>query len=69
MQNVLLIEPNAPEVILWSRGADGEWTYEIFDGLGASVAVRGLGVELRLADLYADLTFRPAPKLVEGDET
>ena len=67
MQHVLLIEPNAPQAILWSRDEGGEWTHRIHEGLGSSIEVASLGLLLRLADIYADLGFRPAPRLAEGD--
>ena len=69
MRNVLLIEPNAPEAILWSRGEEGEWTYTIFEGLDTVVSVPSVDLELKLADIYADLDLRPVPKLVEGDRS
>jgi Uma2 family endonuclease len=65
MQYVLLVEPNAPEAMLWSRGASGSWSYVNLEGLETSIDLSSLGLSLKLADIYGDLTFRPSPKLVE----
>ena len=65
-QYVLLIEPNAPEALLWSRTEGGDWDHAPFRGLDARIDLPLLGVKLALEDIYAGLTFRPAPKLVEG---
>jgi Uma2 family endonuclease len=68
MQHVLLIEPNAPEAILWTRQADHSWRHSNIEGLDASIPVTGLGIELKLHDVYAGLDFRPLPRLVGGSE-
>jgi Uma2 family endonuclease len=66
LDHILLIEPNAPKAILWSRAADGSWEHATFEGLDVAIEMPGLGLRLKVADLYSGLTFRPAPKLVEG---
>jgi Uma2 family endonuclease len=62
MDHILLVEPNAPQAILWSRAADRTWSLARIEGLQASVDVASLGITLKLEDLYSGLTFRPAPK-------
>ena len=49
--------------------ADREWTHTKFEGLDASIGNRGIGVTLQLSEVYAGLTFRPSPKLIEGGGT
>jgi len=64
LAHILLIDPDAPKAMLWSRDAAGEWGHAVLAGLEASVALPAVGVSLRLADLYEGLTFQPAPRLV-----
>ncbi len=65
MRHVLLIEPNAPQAILWSRKSAESWKHSIFEGLDAFIVLDEPKITLRLSDVYADLIFRAAPKLVE----
>lgn len=61
---IIYVEPNAPEVVTWSRAADRSWERTHADGLDAEVALPDLGVTLRLADLYDGITFPAGPRLV-----
>jgi Uma2 family endonuclease len=65
MLHVLLVEPNAPQIGVWSRADDIVWRYSEFEGLEATISLDSPAVRLALAEVYADLSFRPAPKLVE----
>jgi Uma2 family endonuclease len=65
MLHVLLVEPNAPQVGVWSRAQENSWSYSMFEGLDAIISLESPPIRLVLSDLYADLTFRSAPKLVE----
>jgi Uma2 family endonuclease len=49
---LLVIEPNAPEVVLWSRGTDRTWQRQVVSGIDRNVAMPEIGVTLRLSDLY-----------------
>jgi Uma2 family endonuclease len=69
MRYVLLVEPNAPRAILWSRRDDLGWRHEDFEGLEVVLTMPELDISLGLRDVYSGLTFRPAPTLVEGDES
>ena len=66
MMHVLLVEPNAPQVGVWSRANETTWRYSEFEGLESAISLDNPPVRLALSDVYADLTFRAAPKLVEG---
>ena len=59
------IEPNAPEVVMWSREGEG-WRVERAEGLDAALGLPSLGVTLRLADLYKEITFPTGPRLAFG---
>ena len=61
---VLLIEPNAPEAILWSRAEDRTWVRERIEGLDARVEVGSLGLSLAMADLYDGVEFTSGPRLI-----
>lgn len=65
MQYVLLVEPNAPAAILWSRKG-AAWSYVELEGRDARVELPDLGVTFPLDEIYGSLTFRPVPKLVTG---
>jgi Uma2 family endonuclease len=65
LAHILLIDPDAPEIMLWSRDQAGTWTLAIVEGLEAVVELGALGVSLRLADLYDGPTFSSGPRLVQ----
>jgi Uma2 family endonuclease len=65
MEHILLIEPSAPEAILWSRGSGRQWPQTRISGIDAAIDVSSLSLKLKLEDIYAGLTFRPLPKLVD----
>ena len=46
------------------RQSDGSWRYALVEGLDAVVTLDALGCELRLADVYAGVSF-PAPESAE----
>jgi Uma2 family endonuclease len=64
LAHILLIDPDVPEVMLWSCNNAGVWSHAVVAGLGAVVPLPALGVALPLADIYDGLTFRPSPRLV-----
>jgi Uma2 family endonuclease len=69
LEHILLIEPNSPQAILWSRTADRSWGHAKFKGLDASIRIESIGVTLILEEVYSGLTFRPSPKLIERGGT
>ena len=69
LEHILLIEPNSPQAILWSRMADRSWGHTKFEGLDASIRIESIGVTLILEEVYSGLTFRPSPKLIERGGT
>ena len=68
MQYVLLIEPNAPKAILWSRHGATNWSYLNLGGLDSVADMPSLGLQMALGEICRNLTFRSSPKLVEGGE-
>jgi Uma2 family endonuclease len=69
LEYILFVEPNSPQVFAWSRGSDRAWSDTLFEGLEAVIALPGLSLMLPLAGFYQDLSFRPTPRLVSGDDT
>jgi Uma2 family endonuclease len=64
LDHVLLIEPNAPEVMVWRRGEGRDWAGKTVRGLDGSIDLPLLGASLRLADIYEGLTFEARPRLL-----
>ena len=65
---ILLIEPNAPQVTVWRRDADG-WSESLFEGLKAQVEMAEAGLSLPLAAIYEEVTFPVLPKLVSDSRS
>src|SRR3954468_14013857 len=49
---LLVVEPNAPEVVLWSRGTDRTWEKRVVSGLDQQVGMPALGLTVALANIY-----------------
>lgn len=67
MDYVLLVEPNAPDVVLWQRNAEREWERRDHGDLGATVELPGIGARLALRDIYDGIEFPRAPRLVQSE--
>lgn len=66
MRYVLLIEPNAPRTVLWSRNDDLSWTDKAIEGLEEKIELSKLGITLALTDIYDEIDFRNVAKRVGG---
>ena len=67
LQRIVVIEPNAPEVIVWFRGADGTdriWQESISRGLDQTIGMPEIGVSLPLAEIYDGVEFPARPRLL-----
>ncbi|HEX8417319.1 MAG TPA: Uma2 family endonuclease [Methylobacterium sp.] len=67
LEYILLIEPNAPEAFLWSRGPERVWRKRPVRGLGEEIALPELGTSLPMAEIYDGVEIVPRPRLVEDD--
>jgi len=65
---IMAVEPNAPEVVVWSRGADRGWVRQVFEGLDREIDMRTIGVTLPLAEIYDGVAFPARPRLVRREE-
>ena len=63
LEHILSVEPNWPEVILWSRDAERSWLKRRFGELDATVDLPAIGTELVLPEIYEGIPFPPAPRL------
>jgi Uma2 family endonuclease len=68
LEYILLIDPDQPLVRLYHRGAGRHRTSERIAGIEATMGMPALGLDLKLDDIYAGLTFRPRPTLVDSAE-
>lgn len=68
LERIVVIEPNAPEVIVWVRGADRRWRKAVRKGLGQEIDMPEIGVTLPLAEIYDGVEFPARPRLV-AEET
>ena len=64
MEQIVLVDPGEPTVIVWSRSADRSWAQVILTGLDAVLPFATIGLELPLAALYSGLELRPRPRVV-----
>lgn len=62
LRHIILIDPEEPRVLHWSRDPDGRWSDHAAEGLDAVIALTDPTLTLSLADLYEGLTFRPRPR-------
>ncbi|MEQ1502327.1 MAG: hypothetical protein ABMB14_08845 [Myxococcota bacterium] len=58
LRHVVLIETDAVEVEVWSRG-EGGWTRSVFVRLEDGVPLAALGIELPVSELYEGLDRLP----------
>ena len=68
LERILVIEPNAPEVIIWVRGTDRSWRKSVRRGLDQEVDMPEIGATLSLAEIYDGVEFPARPRLVADDE-
>jgi Uma2 family endonuclease len=64
LERILVIEPNAPEVIVWVRGADKSWVKTVCRGLDQEIDMPEISATLSLAEIYDGVEFPARPRLV-----
>jgi Uma2 family endonuclease len=63
-QYVLVVEPNAPEAVLWARDADRSWHRRMIAGIEREIDMPEIGVTLQMARVYEGVEFPARPRLV-----
>jgi Uma2 family endonuclease len=69
LDRIVIIEPNAPEVIVWTRAGDRSWRKAVREGLDQTIEMPEIGVTLPLKEIYDGVEFPPRPRLVVEEET
>ncbi|TXN85028.1 Uma2 family endonuclease [Methylobacterium sp. WL8] len=71
LEHIVLVEPNAAEVRLWTREPDRTWAETRLLGLAATVSISALGIVLPASEIYDGVTFPNRPRLIadEPDES
>lgn len=62
--HIVMIDPDQPEAIHWSRAPGLDWISATVAGLDGVISIPGLSCNLDLATLYEGLTFQSRPRLV-----
>ena len=57
LRHFVLLEPDQARALLWSRGADGEWSSDPVHGLDAALPLPAVGLTLSMAEVYEDVEF------------
>ncbi len=53
----MLIEPDRPSALHYSRNDDAAWTLHEMDSLDGVLSLSAVGVDLQLAEVYEGLAF------------
>jgi hypothetical protein len=69
LEYIVLVDPDCPQVRLFSRLPDRSWTSTRLAGLDAELELPRIDVRLPLRPLYAGLSFQSRPTLVEPTES
>jgi Uma2 family endonuclease len=69
LERILVIEPNAPEVIVWTRGEGGTWQKTVCRGLSQAIEMPEIGVALPLKEIYDGVAFPTRRRLVAEEES
>jgi Uma2 family endonuclease len=67
LERILVIEPNAPEVIIWERGPE-RWQRSVLRGLDQRVEMPEIRATLPLAEIYDGVAFPARPRVVLEEE-
>jgi Uma2 family endonuclease len=57
LRHIVILDSDAPRLVLYSRAANDAWTSETVDGEGAVLRLSSFSIEIPLADIYADVSF------------
>jgi Uma2 family endonuclease len=64
LEHILLVEPNAAEVVSYARDADRSWTRSVVEGVEQAIDLPHVGVTLTMAEIYDGVAFPARPRLV-----
>lgn len=72
LRTYVLIAQDEPRIEQFFRQEGGTWQYEVARGMEAELTLPAIGCHLRLADVYANVTFSTNPDIdiqAEADDT
>ena len=69
LEYIMVVEPNAPVVAIWSRDQKRSWVRHIIEGLDTAADMPAIGITLPLAEIYDGIEFPDGPRLIRMDET
>ena len=67
LDRILLIDPNRPDIIMWSRDGARKWVDAKIEGLESVIEMPEIGTVLPLAEVYRDIIFPTEMRLVPGE--
>lgn len=67
LDHILLIEPNAAEIMHFAREPDRSWRKQRIAGLDAALDPASLGITLALSEIYDGVAFPARPRLVQDE--
>jgi Uma2 family endonuclease len=68
LEYIVLVDTDHPFVRVYRRAADRSWTGDRLAGMDKVLDLPLFDFRLSLSDLYAGLTFRPRPRLVDPED-
>lgn len=67
LADILLVEPNAPEIRSWTRDESGAWQETRVTGLNGVLDLAAFSLNLPLAEIYDGIAFPTRPRLVADE--
>ncbi len=64
LEHILLVEPNAAEIVGYARAEDRSWQRTVVEGVGQAIDLPKIEVTLTLAENYDGVAFPARPRLV-----
>jgi Uma2 family endonuclease len=61
LNHIVLVDPDQPQVMHWSRTEDRSWRRVTLKGLDAAIEIADLQLTIGLGNLYEGLDFTPQP--------
>ena len=58
LKEYVLVEQNEPQIDVYFRTQNGNWTLERFEGLAAWVELNSLSIRIPMAEIYSGVKFR-----------
>ncbi len=68
LEYIMVVESNAPEVIIWDRDTDRKWVRNVVEGIERTANLPAIGVTLPLAEIYDGVEFPARLRLEPRDE-